>query len=363
MPASRTRGGFYAVQKGFAPGVYTSWDECAVQVNGYVGARHKKFKTLAEAQAFVDGTNTVKAALAVPDARHAPVASSSKLKPASSVQKRDSAAVEEAGWDVVYSDGACKGNGKAGSRAGIGIWWGPNDPRRARCPGDQTNNRAELIAVIRVLELTPLSKTPLMIKTDSKYTIMCIEQWIKKWQTNNWHTASGDPVKNAPVIRYLAALIDDRARSGQKVCFRHVKGHAGIEGNEGADAEANSGAVLPVVAERDWVGLREGLERCGEGGCGVSVPFSRMNTHFCLSCLILLQVDNREVEAGSSTTKPSVAGEPPPPPPPPPPPGDFEDFEVTQFHFLPFRNRISFSYSVYISGRRFFESRGARGRA
>lgn len=30
---------------------------------------------------------------------------------------------------VVYSDGACKGNGKVGSVAGIGVWWGNNDPR------------------------------------------------------------------------------------------------------------------------------------------------------------------------------------------------------------------------------------------
>lgn len=33
------------------------------------------------------------------------------------------------GWDIVYSDGACKGNGKPGSIAGIGVWWGANDPR------------------------------------------------------------------------------------------------------------------------------------------------------------------------------------------------------------------------------------------
>jgi ribonuclease HI len=32
-------------------------------------------------------------------------------------------------YDVVYTDGACKGNGKAGSVAGIGVWWGRNDPR------------------------------------------------------------------------------------------------------------------------------------------------------------------------------------------------------------------------------------------
>ena len=36
---------------------------------------------------------------------------------------------DESGWDVVYSDGACKGNGKPGSIAGIGVWWGNDGPR------------------------------------------------------------------------------------------------------------------------------------------------------------------------------------------------------------------------------------------
>lgn len=35
------------------------------------------------------------------------------------------------GWDIVYSDGACKGNGKVGSFAGVGVWWGPNHKRLA----------------------------------------------------------------------------------------------------------------------------------------------------------------------------------------------------------------------------------------
>ena len=36
---------------------------------------------------------------------------------------------DEGDWDVVYSDGACKGNGQVGSVAGVGVWWGPDDPR------------------------------------------------------------------------------------------------------------------------------------------------------------------------------------------------------------------------------------------
>lgn len=36
---------------------------------------------------------------------------------------------DESVCDVVYTDGACPGNGKPGSLAGIGVWWGPNDQR------------------------------------------------------------------------------------------------------------------------------------------------------------------------------------------------------------------------------------------
>ena len=58
-------------------------------------------------------------------------ASTSNWEPSvvvSNTRKR-SRSVDESEWDVVYSDGACKGNGKVGSVAGIGVWWGPDDPR------------------------------------------------------------------------------------------------------------------------------------------------------------------------------------------------------------------------------------------
>ncbi|KAI9178698.1 hypothetical protein H9P43_005360 [Blastocladiella emersonii ATCC 22665] len=43
----------YAVARGRKPGVYGSWDEVREQVEGYAGARHKGFNSLAEAKAFV----------------------------------------------------------------------------------------------------------------------------------------------------------------------------------------------------------------------------------------------------------------------------------------------------------------------
>lgn len=40
---------FYVVWTGHAPGIYTNWDECRKQVEGFEGARYKSYKTQAEA--------------------------------------------------------------------------------------------------------------------------------------------------------------------------------------------------------------------------------------------------------------------------------------------------------------------------
>lgn len=45
---------FYAVKKGKKIGVFHTWAECKVQVDGYSGAVYKSFSTLEEAKAFVD---------------------------------------------------------------------------------------------------------------------------------------------------------------------------------------------------------------------------------------------------------------------------------------------------------------------
>jgi len=68
-------------------------------------------------------------------------------------------------------------------------------------------------------------------------------------------------VKNRDLIRYVQALIDYRGKCGQKIRLRHVRGHVGIAGNEGADALANRGTLFPVEAERDWKSLRIGVLR------------------------------------------------------------------------------------------------------
>lgn len=43
---------FYVVKKGKVPGIYSTWDECKAQVDGYPGAIYKGFVTKEEAMAY-----------------------------------------------------------------------------------------------------------------------------------------------------------------------------------------------------------------------------------------------------------------------------------------------------------------------
>ncbi|KAI0330691.1 ribonuclease H-like protein [Cubamyces sp. BRFM 1775] len=159
---------------------------------------------------------------------------------------------------IVYSDGACKGNGQPGSIAGIGVWWGPDHlwNLSERCPGGQTNNRAELIAIIRVLETAPMDARELIIKTDSHYSMCCLEKWLDNWKRNGWKKANGGAVNNVELIKYADIMLQERRNiAKQQVKFVKVKGHSGDVGNDGADRLAVAGTALPEMPERDWEDL------------------------------------------------------------------------------------------------------------
>ncbi|CAA7264476.1 unnamed protein product [Cyclocybe aegerita] len=289
--SKKSKGGFYAVRRGRVPGIYLTWPECEAQVKGFPDAKFKKFQQRGLAQDFVDGAepayksepstsqhrveekgvepvyvsqpSTSQHSIEEKEAESVYVSQPSMSQPDAKGKKRAFNEVDdETACNIVYADGACKGNGTTYCVAGVGVWWGFDDPRNIaeRCPGVQTNNRAELIAILRVLETTLVSKRPLLIKTDSKYSIDCLQHWIDGWVANDWRDARGHPVKNASIIRCIAKHLEIRSRSGQKVSLLHVRGHSGDIGNEGADAMANQGVRLPAVPERDWESLLEELD-------------------------------------------------------------------------------------------------------
>ncbi|HKJ16897.1 MAG TPA: ribonuclease HI [Xanthomonadales bacterium] len=135
---------------------------------------------------------------------------------------------------VIYTDGACSGNPGPGGWGGVLLY---NGHRKELSGGEEetTNNRMELMAVIRSLEA--LSRPcKVTINTDSVYVMKGITEWIKSWKARNWKTASKKPVKNVDLWKELEAAIEPH-----DVSWKWVKGHSGVPENERADELARNG--------------------------------------------------------------------------------------------------------------------------
>lgn len=125
----------------------------------------------------------------------------------------------------VWTDGACSGNP---GRAGLGVVIlgdGPGEREISEYLGEATNNIAELTAILRGLEAVSDRKRPVIVYSDSAYSIGLL--------TQNWKAK-----KNVELVDELRAL----TRTFRDLRFVKVAGHAGIALNERVDQLA-TGAI------------------------------------------------------------------------------------------------------------------------
>lgn len=149
----------------------------------------------------------------------------------------------EAGAVVeIFTDGACKGNPGPG---GWGAWLSFAGREKELFGGEPhtTNNRMELLAVIRALQALR-RPSRVRVHTDSQYVKNGITEWIRDWKRRDWRTADRKPVKNQDLWREL-----DELASRHEVKWVWVRGHSGHDGNERADALANRG-VAGVIGKQ-----------------------------------------------------------------------------------------------------------------
>ena len=138
---------------------------------------------------------------------------------------------------TMFTDGSCLGNPGPGGWGTI-LRFGDVEKELSGGEKDTTNNRMELLAVIRGLESL---KRPVTVEvyTDSTYVRDGITKWIHNWKRNGWKTAAKKPVKNDDLWRLL-----DEQMQRHDVTLHWVKGHAGHPENERADDLARGEAEI-----------------------------------------------------------------------------------------------------------------------
>lgn len=138
---------------------------------------------------------------------------------------------------VIFTDGACSGNPGPG---GYGSILSTPDGKVCELGGgerDTTNNRMEMLAAIRALELIePAPQQTVLLYTDSTYMIKGITQWVIGWRSRGWKSAEGKDVANRDLWEELLRQVGRLKPT--KIEWKYVRGHAGIPGNERCDVIA-----------------------------------------------------------------------------------------------------------------------------
>jgi ribonuclease HI len=130
----------------------------------------------------------------------------------------------------IFTDGSSKGNPGPG---GFGIVMRYGDKVKEYSEGFRrtTNNRMELLAVIRALDKLKRYDIPVIVYSDSKYVIDSIEKgWVFNWVKTGFRGK-----KNEDLWRRYLDL-----HSKFDIEYSWVKGHAGHPENERCDVLATS---------------------------------------------------------------------------------------------------------------------------
>lgn len=182
---------FYVVWEGLAPGVYTSWEECRLQVEGYRGAKYKAFDSQVEAiEAFRGSPSEHIGILQQLSAHHNQQSSSSRPKKTPAIPP---AAIIQNSLAV---DAACSGNPGKMEYRGVYVATGVEVFRIG--PMEQgTNNIGEFLALVHGLSLLKRMGSNIPVYSDSRNAML----WVRQKQCKTKLTRNE---VNAPIFDLIA---------------------------------------------------------------------------------------------------------------------------------------------------------------
>lgn len=132
---------------------------------------------------------------------------------------------------TVWTDGACFPN------PGVGGWAfvTRNGPCGSGREENTTNQRMEMLAVLKALEALCETNRLVKVITDSQFVINGCTDWVFKWKENGWSRKGNKEIKHLDIWIELEQFL-----SAYLIEFQWVKGHSGNEMNDAVDKLANA---------------------------------------------------------------------------------------------------------------------------
>lgn len=264
---------FYAVPVGRKIGIFKTWEETKQSVDGFSGAKFKKFTNQEEAENFFKTYAKVntppsqalnKNPLAKVNTSPLPSQALNNDYPnpnkSPPMTKKLMTDIERQQYKKIidiYCDGSVPGNGMNASQGGIGIVFGDEEFSEVVPKGKygekMTNNIAELFALKRVFEMIKEKKqndeTLYQVFSDSEYSINSITVWSKKLEKDK------GGIKNKGLIVEVFSLYKQVENF---VKLEHVRGHSFSIGNNRADELAR------MASEKNNFGFKKEGKRYGD---------------------------------------------------------------------------------------------------
>jgi ribonuclease HI len=235
---------YYVVKKGHKPGIYKTWAECKIAVDGYKSPVFKKFTSFDEANTFYNKSSINNNEKIVIPAKEIERINATCANIKSSIFSNE-INYEINKWTCIdneiyiFTDGSSRKTTQL-PNSGIGVYLGYNCINIKEQYENKTNNQCELTGldyafklIVRYhKELIEIGKI-IKIVSDSEYSIKACSIWLQTWKNNNWKTASGQDVKNRDIIESIDAsmtrikVININLQNDKKIKVKliHVNSH------------------------------------------------------------------------------------------------------------------------------------------